>query len=335
MAGIAAKVTALPKRAVEAVLLRQAEARAKSYAPEQGARIRSLWLGAIRRMRAARDLRDASNVAAAGTLYREAGVLAARAVVTAQDASANVDDVAAWKRVQELAEQGTLPTTSVAAFADGEPLDEARDLAEAADPLLVDALPPVLARERLDRIDRGLLLLLAGVEPRTPAQLRRARVLRIALLAVAAIGMLVGLVAWIVAPTNVARDKPTMASSYWPGSPTADALVNGSEESPWGAATGTENDAWFRIDLLKQHRIDRIVIVNRKDGFARFTTPFALELSEDGANFEEVQRFTGKAEAGQRFVYRGNGKNWRFIRVRHIGRKAFALSEIEVYGPAR
>jgi hypothetical protein len=336
MAGIAAKLSALPKRALEAVLLRQAEERAKSYAPEQGAHVRSLWQGAVRRMRAARDLRDASNVAAAGTLYREAGVLAARAIVTAQDAGANaVDDAAAWNRVRELAELGNLPKTSIAAFADGEPLDEARDLAEAADPLLVDALPPAVARERLDRVDKALLLLLAGVEPRTTKELRRSRVLRIAALALVFVGVLVGLVAWIVAPANVALGKPTMASSYWAGSPTADALVNGSEDSPWGAATGTTEDPWFRIDLLAPHRIDRIVIVNRQDAYASSTTPIALELSEDGVSFQEVRRFTGPGESGQRFVYRGDGKNWRFVRVRHIGRRAFALSEIEVYGPER
>ena len=150
MALVLQKLAALPKRALEAVVLKEAEARAKSYRPEQSEGVHQLWHAAVRRMRAARDLRNASNVAAAGTLYREAGVLTARAVALA--AGESFADAAAWPRVRELAEQGALPRTPPSAFADGEPLDEAQDLAEQTDALLLDAVPPVVARQRLDRI---------------------------------------------------------------------------------------------------------------------------------------------------------------------------------------
>ncbi|MCA9599057.1 MAG: discoidin domain-containing protein [Myxococcales bacterium] len=332
MALVLQKLAALPKRALEAVVLKEAEARAKSYRPEQSEGVHQLWHAAVRRMRAARDLRNASNVAAAGTLYREAGVLTARAVALA--AGESFADAAAWPRVRELAEQGALPRTPPSAFADGEPLDEAQDLAEQTDALLLDAVPPVVARQRLDRIDRALVLLLQGVEPRSPKQVRRSRILRIATLALLIIAAIVGLFAWLLAPKNVALGKPTLASSYWPGSATAEALVNGQDESPWGSATGQE-DGWFRVDLLAPHRIDRVVVTNRKDNYAYTTTPLAVELSSDGESFQEVRRFTGRGGEGQRWVYRGDGQVARFVRVRNVAGHGIALCEIEVYGPAK
>jgi hypothetical protein len=320
MPGLRQELVRLPRRALEIVLQRDAEQRARAYAPEQQERVRMLHAAAVRRIRAGRGLRDASDVVAAGAIYREAAQLAARSVVVTREPviGDQLEPAAIWERLEVPAD----------AF------EHARQLATDTDLLTLDKMSPVRAREHLDRVDRALVQLLGLVEPRSARRIRISRLMRIALGALVLLTALVLLIYWIVSPRNVALGKPASASGYWPGSPPAGELVNGQRETPWGSASSKSADPWFEVDLVRPHAIRKIVIVNRNDGYASTTTPFVIELSDDGRQFRQLATFDGPARSGQRWQHRGGG-NARFVRVRHLGTAAFALSEIEVYGNAR
>jgi hypothetical protein len=325
MGAFAERMSRLPKRALDLVLQRRAEARAKAYAPEQHERVRTLHRAALARIIAGRGLRDASDVVAAGTLYREAALLTARAVVAAHDPAPDteLDAKQAWERLDQITTEPREPDT---------PYARAKRLATDSDVLALDRMPPVRAREDLDQVDRALSRLLGEVEPRTVRRIKVSRVLRILTLAAVKITLLVLLIAWLVAPTNIAKGKPASAISYWPGSGPASELVNGNLESPWGSATGKANDPWFQIDLLDPYELRKVVVINRDDSFASSTVPLVIETSEDGATFSEIARFEGPAVARQRWVHKGGGRA-RHVRVRRVGAGlGFALSEIEVYG---
>jgi hypothetical protein len=320
MPGLRQGLARLPRRALEIVLQRDAEQRARAYAPEQQERLRMLHAAALRRIRAGRGLRDASDVVAAGAVYREAAQLAARSVVVAREPGVGdeLEPAAIWARLDVPAD----------AF------EHARQLATDTDMLTLDKLSPVRAREHLDRVDRSLVQLLGLVEPRSVRRIRISRLSRIAIGGLLLLAGLILLTYWVASPRNVALGKPASASGYWPGSPPAGELVNGEHETPWGSASSKSPDPWFEVDLVGPHAIRKIVVVNRSDSYANTTTPFVIELSDDGQQFRQLAAFDGPARSGQRWQHRGGGEA-RFVRVRHVGTAAFALSEIEVYGNAR
>jgi hypothetical protein len=325
MPALLERLTRIPRRAAELVLQREAEQRAYQYGVEQRAQLRDSHAAALRRIRAGRGLRDASDVVAAGAVYREAATLAARSVLAGLDPAATAEPEVEllWARLETL----------LGAASEGEesPFQRARRMATERDLLALDKLSPVRAREQLDQVDRALVRLLGVVEPRTLRRIRVSRYTRIALLVLVVVGMLAGLLIWALSPNNVALGKPVSAVSYWPGSEPASELVNGESESPWGSATATADEPWFLVDLTKPHRIRKIVVINRNDGYAHATTPLAIDVSDDGQIFRELARFEGPAKSGQRWTYRGS-EVARFVRVRHVGVRSFALSEIEVYG---
>jgi hypothetical protein len=231
-------------------------------------------------------------------------------------------------RVRALQSSPHAETVDDAAFG------RALELVEARDMLVLDDLPPVQALAWLDAVHAVSLGLLRRVETRTPARLRRARVVRLLSLGLTVLALLGAGVFALTRPRNLALHMPASTSSYWRGSPPAAALVNGQIESPWGsAARGPE--AWFAVDLEGPHAIERVVVVNRSDGYARETPPFVLEFSEDGRHFREQARFTAQAAGGERWVFETGRQTSRYVRVRKLDARGFALSEIEVYGSPR
>ena len=340
-----AQLTRLPRRLVDAALLRQAEAVARSYQADQAKQIQSLTLAATRRLAAARELRRAEHAAAAGALYREGGIFAARATLAALTGFVDTeksDAGFAWQRLAVLANEhspdaSTSPPRSAAPTLDelspDTSLGRLKALCEKPDSLSLDEMPPAEASTYLTQLDRGLSRLLRRTESRSVRRIRVTRVFRVAALVLGTLLLIGVFFWWLLAPTNVANGKPTLASSYYAGSPGADALVNGDEEYPWGAATASSAGGWFRIDLLDNFQLHRIVVVNRQDRNAHHSSPVAIEISDDGVSFTEVARFSRRAEPGARWTFRLGGREARFVRVlRPGGSTAFALSEIEVYG---
>src|SRR5688572_32412608 len=75
----------LKSRLRESFTLREAEQRAKVYTAEQQARLAFLHDAAVERLCAARDLRDATRIGAAGAVYRESLLILSRALLYARE----------------------------------------------------------------------------------------------------------------------------------------------------------------------------------------------------------------------------------------------------------
>jgi hypothetical protein len=329
----------LTSRLSESFTLKEAEKRAKLYTAEQQARLAFLHEAAVERLRAARDLRDATRIGAAAAVYRESLLILSRALLYAWDPGRAVDDLSPASAWQEL-ERRLLSPQPDAAFSDehgrrAQAFREAQALAVERDLLAFDRLAPVEALSRLDLVHETAIRLLEPIEPRSGEAIRRSRVARLSAAGAGTLAVLGLVVAWAVAPKNVAVGKPAHASEYFPGSASADTLVNGEVESPFGSATPRASGAWFSIDLLSEHAIGKVVIYNRSDPFGRETTPFIVELSGDGKSFREVARLADESVPGQRWSVELQGQVARYVRLIKPDTRGLALSEIEVYGSKR
>ena len=329
----------LVSRLREFFMLKEAEQRAKVYTSEQQVELARLHEAAVERLRAARDLRDATRIGAAGAVYRETLLLLPRALSYAwnpERAALSLDAASGW---QALESRLLLPEPDPAFYDQKgrrvEAFRQARSLAVEPDPLALDRLAAVDALARLDAVHETSIRLLEQIEPRSVQAIRRSRAMRRLAAAASVLVLLLLVVVWVVTPKNVALGRPAQASSYFPGSASADALVNGEVESPFGSATARSALAWFSIDLLNDHAIDKVVIYNRSDPFGRETTPFSLELSADGKSFHEVKVLSEKSTPGERWVLDLHGEVARYVRLRKPDARGLALSEIEVYGSKR
>ena len=329
----------LVSRFCELFMLREAEQRAKAYTPEQNTRLAWLHDAAVERLRAARDLRDATRIGAAGAVYRETLLVLPRALLLAWDPERAVDGLDARAAWQELENRLLLPQPD-ASFRDQkgrrvQAFREAQALAVEQNPLILDRLAAADAVRRLDAAHETSIRLLQQIEPRSVQAIRRSRVVRLTLAGVSMVVAVALFVVWVATAKNVALGKPANASSYFPGSGNAGTLVNGEIESPFGSATAREQSAWFWVDLLSDHEIGRVVVYNRSDSFGRETTPFSVELSDDGKTFREAARLGGKSTPAERWVIQLHGQVARYVRLRKLDARGLALSEIEVYGSKR
>jgi len=332
-------ISRFTRRLRESLTLREAEQRARVFTPEQSARLGQYYDAALERLRSARDLRDATRIGAASAIYREALLLGPRTLLFAWDPLRPVDSVGADTAWQELEARLIAPQPDprfvdrkgrrVRAFQD------AKALATQPDLLALDRMRPVEALRLLDAAHDTLTRLLLTVEARSVRAIRRSRLARFAALLLVFIGAVATLVLWITRPENVALHKPAQASSYWPGSPPADALVNGTTESPWASATQKGADQWFSVDLLAEYEISKVVIYNRSDVSGRDSVPLAVEFSSDGKSFHEVGRFVGRATPAERWVMPAGDKQARYVRLKKLDLRGLALTELEVYGSKR
>ena len=304
----------------ELLFLRGAQRRAENYSESQGKAVRDWYSGCRERLLAARELRDSSRLVGAAAVYREAAECAACCLAVHFEVESKFLRSAVWERTREFADRAS-------------ELTELRAFALASDLLESDRQSNESLQEELKRVDQSIQAVLRRVEGRRVSKLKWLRWTRVGLAILVPVALLTLLMVWLVSPTNLAFQAKAAASSYWPGSGKADRLINGSREMPWGAATGEDKQPWFQLDFGRQLAFGRIDVVNRKDGYAQVTTPFVIELSEDGKKFVEIARFTGPGEKGEEFSWRGQAERARFIRVRHLKHRAFALCEIEVYAP--
>ena len=114
---------------------------------------------------------------------------------------------------------------------------------------------------------------------------------------------------------------------------------DGIKNGLWGfhVASG-EQDAWWQVDLGKQHRLDRIVVFNRCDSRVERTANLRILVSsgEKGKAFQQVYQHNGTPFFGvvkQPLVVRFQDKpvTARFVRLMIPGSCSFALDEVEVY----
>lgn len=317
------------ERVREPLLLRDAERTANAYSVPQRKRIAELSDAAHRRESAARELREDRSTAAAVELHRQATALSITALLVARGehgVDGALEPPEAWARLSALLDAGALPEPP------GE-LSVARPLLAESDALAVDRLPPAEARDVRAAAEATSRWLRGCYEARTPRQLRTQRVLRIGAL-VAAIGLLLTAgVAEALSPADVALGKPVTASGRFHGTPTASHVVDGVKDGSLGVHTALHNNPWVKIDLQAPYAIDKVVVVNRGDGYFDGILPLSLQLSTDGKHFTQVALRKKKFTDTDPWVVKLPGKVGRYVRLQVKKKRAYMwASEIEVYG---
>jgi hypothetical protein len=297
----------------------------------QRERLQAVVKAAMARSSVADDLVDPPHAVAAIVLYREAVTLLLLAVILKYDSAPNVEGADAAMIVSEasrILHGGTIssPPAEVGAalgiVSDNQSLriDLSGAEEQARTKFVLESAADWL-RHRLDL--------------RTSREIRRARLVGTLAGAAASVLLLALLVALILRPTNLARNRPVQASSRAPQSlapADGSGLVNGVKEHTYGIHTNNENSPWVMVDLQSSYAITQIAVYNRGEGWFDESLPLVLELSENGRDFVEVSRRAENFSQEQPWIYASPGVRARYIRVRapHVG--YLALSEIEVNG---
>jgi hypothetical protein len=128
---------------------------------------------------------------------------------------------------------------------------------------------------------------------------------------------------------DVALGKPVTFSTYFGGKP--EALVDGDIGTSYAIATTIQDNAWLAVDLQKPFKISEVDVYNRVDGWFDDSLPLVAETSLDGARWDVVARRDTTFAAAPPWRVLLDSKWGRFVRIRSLGRAAFALSEVAVY----
>jgi len=309
----------------DAFLLERAESTAASYPASARERMRDLYQMGLRRMNAARDVTEGQPVAA-GVLHRDAAIAFIAAIAASR--SETVEFRAGDARPALGLLESLLPDRPVPARH-----DEARRLLSSDDPLVFDHLDERKLRRSVEGVAAFVGWLAETIEPRSVAQIRFLRALRLGLIGTLVLVLVVWGAFKVFSPTNIALHKPTSQSSVHPNSTALPGgLTDGSTRGGYGAHTAAEANPWVRVDLQDLYKLDMVKIYNRTDGWYEDGLPFTLELSENGVDFEVVDHKASNFDGSTPWVYFANGRKARSILVRGTSGKFVALSEIEAYG---
>ncbi len=317
------------RRVREPLLLKDAERVAQAYTPAQRARITELSDAARRRESAALQLREDASTAGAVELHRQATAMSITALLVARGEhglEGVLEPPEAWAQLSSLLDAGALAEPP-------EELSVARPLLAESDVLAVDRLPPAAARDARDAAEATTRWLRGCYESRTPRQLKLQRILRVGAVA-AALGLLLTAgVARALAPKDIALNKPVTASGRFRGTPTASHVIDGVKDGTLGVHTSLGDDPWVEIDLQAPYAINKVVVVNRGDGYFDRILPLALQLSTDGKHFDEVALRKTHFTDTDPWVVKLPGKVGRYVRLQVKKKRAYLwASEIEVYG---
>jgi F5/8 type C domain-containing protein len=324
----------------EVLLLERALQAVEARSPQQAAKIRELAAAADVRMSAAESLAAGDQLAPALVILRDAAHLAAQAVLAARgDESANPKADDGLKRIADLVDRGQL-TGAPHGFA------SACELLGSANRLVFDELPPSEATQRRLDVEATVGWLRGQIEPRSVAQIKWSRALRLA----SAVGLVVavvgGLGAWgaskILTPKNLAYGKPVQLSSRRPNCGIASpdglppsGLVDGSKSGSYDICTNSEVNAWAVVDLGQVYSLSQAKVYSRDDCcWGMYDLPTALEISTDGANYVEVARQTAAYTAAKPWIVTMGDRPARFVRLRTVANepRELVLTELEVFG---
>ncbi len=166
--------------------------------------------------------------------------------------------------------------------------------------------------------------------PRLAGQRGRAAGSIVYVLALAA--SITGLVAFALAPRNLALGKKVTASSQPDKSNRRPAgLTNGSLELSFGAETKEEDAPFFVVDLGEPMKIDRVVVYNRGDHEGDGNVPLALDVGEALDAMATVGQRSAPFTRTDPWVVRGLDRTARYVRVRRTSKGPLVLDELEVY----
>jgi len=134
----------------------------------------------------------------------------------------------------------------------------------------------------------------------------------------------------VFARPNLAAGKAASQSSTEYDSP-ASLAVDGDVDGNWhhGSVTHTafEKQAWWQVDLGAPSSIGQVILYNRTDCCSDRLRDFDLLVSDDGASWRTVARYTGVALDRLPLAVDRSG---RFVRVQLRYGDALSLAEVQV-----
>ncbi len=316
----------LRDRIREYYLLEQAERHLAALTDSQRTNVRAYYDAAERRLAVARDLRSPQETPAAVTLYRQGGLLLALAILAAKEPKSGLEGLAPQSILDKL--RAALVEGGAQEPAHLEPIQR---VLLSSDPLESDRLAAEEASNRADELDEAMRWMTSLVDARSPGELKRSRILRLATTIAAFVVCVVVLIAWATAPKNVARGKPAAASSVM-FSTNPSGIVDGSKSGTYGFHSGEEAEAWASIDLGAKYALTKVAVYGRGDGHSELSIPLAFEISDDGTSYRQVTTRTAQFSESDPWVIEPASVEARFVRLRKLAHGYLVLSEVEVFG---
>jgi hypothetical protein len=313
----------------EFFLLEQAEKKSESLTASQREALRTYHEAASGRIGVARDLRGPIQTPAALVLYQQGTLFYALAYLVSKNGPLDPASISAEEAFRKL--EGALASDGVTPPKE---FERARPILVTSDPLALDRMTADEAGVRVEEIDAVARWLGRLLDPRSPREIKAARVIRVLVSAAAALALLFYLGTRIFSRKNLALDKPAVASSYM-FSTGASGAVDGSRSGQYGYHSQLEDSPWLSIDLATPFELTEIKVFGRTDGYYDQSVPLALEASDDGANYQQV---AARAETFSDYdpwvIKPAPPLVTRYLRLRTMRRSYLVLGEVEVYGNA-
>jgi hypothetical protein len=313
----------------EFFLLEKAQEKVTALGASRRDTVRSYYEAAQRRLNVAQDLRGPAQTPAALALYRQGSQFLAVAYLTSRGqasfdlASVSVEDTfQAMERAFEADGLNVPPE-----------YERARPMLVSPDPLDLDRLSAEEAAFRVEELEATSRWLTRLIEARSPSELKWIRFFRAAITVVGTVFLLVMLVLRLIAPKNLALDKPVASSSAGFATQAA-AVVDGSKNGTYDFHSQLEESPWLTIDLGRPRPITKIKVFGRSDGHNDQSIPLALEVSDDAATYQQIALRSEPFSEASPWVVQPPALVTRYLRLKTMKQGYLVLGEVEVYGSA-
>ncbi len=314
----------------EFFLLERAAEVSEKLGVSQRETVRSYHAAAKRLVSVAEDLRGPVQTPSALVLYQQGSFLYAVAYLMTHDERvepASLSPVEAFRRLDAaIAADRRMPPPQ---------FERARSMLTGTDPLELDRVSLEQAGRRIEDLAVAARWLGRLEDPRSPLEIKAARIVRVLIGGAAGLALLVSLALLLLAPKNHALYRSAAASST-AFSTTASGVVDGGRKGPYGFHSQLEDSPWLSIDLGRAVEITRLKVFGRTDGHYEQSIPLALEISDDGTSYREIASRTEPFSDHEPWVFQPSPPiPARHVRLRTTKRSYLVLSEVEVYGKAR
>lgn len=129
--------------------------------------------------------------------------------------------------------------------------------------------------------------------------------------------------------SNLALDRPVIASSTEPGGAEPDAVVDGERATRWSSAWGRDPQ-WICIDLGKSVAINRVQLLWE----AAYAKSYRLQVSDDAVHWTDIyQTAAGHGGVEDLTGLSGHGRYIRLYGTARATQWGYSLYEFKVYGP--
>ncbi|HTA92691.1 MAG TPA: discoidin domain-containing protein [Polyangiaceae bacterium] len=307
--------------------MRGALARSAALDPETRASARVFESSARSRLSGADALWAAGQLAAALELYREATLLFARALLSAEGPTRDLgssDPAALFSALSGLLERDV---RSMQASADV--LRPLGTLAR-ADTFELDRIAALHSPPDIREFAWAVHSLSERLDLRTPSAVQFRRVQRAGVALAMTAVVLFGCARWAFPPVDLALKKPVTASSHaYDTQP--EGAVDGLRYGQLGFHSANERSPWLLVDLGQMTPLHEVRVFGRPECCYDQSIPLALEGSADGVTFTEIARRSEPFTQYEPWVVRPDAASARFVRLRTLRHSFLVVSELEVY----